>query len=110
MTIHILYTCFCIVPTSSLMLTSSGTSDIVTVGTDIILTGTLVFNLAIVASDVSLLMVDAQLSRDGTILKLSDQGTEIITTNMYKAVDTSNPAAPEYTSTEEAMCATHHPS
>ena len=44
-----------------------------------------------------------------TILKLSGQGTEI-TTNTYKAVDTSNPAAPEYASTEETMCAIHHSS
>ena len=53
------------------MLTSSDTSDVVTVGTGIILTCTLVFNLAIVASDVSLLMVDTQLSRDGTLLTLT---------------------------------------
>ena len=45
------------------------------------------------------------------ILKPSGQGTETITTsNAYEAVDTSNPAAPEYASTEEAMCATHHSS
>ena len=53
------------------MLTSSGTSDIVIVGSDVTLTCTLVLNSAIVVSDLSLLMVDAQLSRDGTPLTLS---------------------------------------
>ena len=53
------------------MLTSSGTSDIVIIGSDITLTCTLVLNSAIVVSDLSLLMVDAQLSRDRTPLTLS---------------------------------------
>ena len=43
-----------------------------------------------------------------TLLKPSGPGTEsIATTNMYDAMDTNNP---EYASTEEAMCATHHSS
>ena len=43
-----------------------------------------------------------------TILKPSGQGNETVaTTNMYEAMDTNNPATPEYASTEEAMCATH---
>ena len=42
-----------------------------------------------------------------TILKPLGQWTETIATaNMYEEVNTSNPAAPEYASTEEAMCAT----
>ena len=46
-----------------------------------------------------------------TILKPSGQGTETITTtNTYEAMDTSNLAAPEYASTEEAVCVTHHSS
>ena len=53
------------------MLTSSGTSDIVIVGSDITLTCTLVLNSAIVISDLPLLMVDAELSRDGNPLTLS---------------------------------------
>ena len=53
------------------MLTSSGTSDIVIVGSDITLTCILVLNSAIVISDLSLLMVDAELSRNGTPLTLS---------------------------------------
>ena len=59
---------YIIVPAPSLMLTSSGTSDIITIGDDVTLTCTLVFNSAIVASDLSLLMVNIQLSRDGTPL------------------------------------------
>jgi hypothetical protein len=55
------------------MLTSnSGNSDDVTVvvGSDITLTCTLVLNSAIMGSENALLMVDAQLSRDGTPLAL----------------------------------------
>ena len=58
-----------VVPTpSSLILTSSGTSDIVTIGDEVTLTCTLVFNSAIVVSDLSLLMVDVQLFRDEILL------------------------------------------
>ena len=53
------------------MLTSSGTSDTVTIGSGITLTCTLMLNSAIVVSDLSLLMVDAQLSKDGTPLTLT---------------------------------------
>ena len=45
-----------------------------------------------------------------TIPKPCGQGIETITTNTYDTMDTSNPAAPEYASTEEAVCATHHSS
>ena len=46
-----------------------------------------------------------------TILKPSGKETETMAmTNMYEAVDTSIPAAPEYASTEEAMCVTHRSS
>ena len=42
-----------------------------------------------------------------SILKPSTETT----TNMYEAMDTINPAAPEYyASTEEALCVTHHSS
>ena len=47
------------------MLISSGNSDVVIVGTDVSLTCTLMFNSEIMASDLSLLMVDVQLTRDG---------------------------------------------
>ena len=58
-----------IVPTpSSLTLTNSGTSDVVVVGSDVTLTCTLVLNSAIVATDLPLLMVGIQLSKDGTPL------------------------------------------
>ena len=53
------------------MLTSSSNSDIVAIGTGVTLTCTLMLSSAVVASDVSLLMVDAQLSRDGTPLTLT---------------------------------------
>ena len=57
------------VPTpSSLMLTSS--PEAVLFGSDVTLTCTLGLNSAIVASDLPLLMVDIQLSRDG--MSLSD--------------------------------------
>ena len=49
------------------------------------------------------------------ILKLSGQETKTITTttittNKCKAMDTNNPAAPEYASTEKVMCETYHSS
>ena len=68
--IIIVYKCACIVPTpSSLILTSSsGNTNIIMVGSDVTLTCTLVLNSAIVPSDLSLLMVDVQLFRDGTPL------------------------------------------
>ena len=70
------------------MLTSSGNSDIVTIGTGTTLTCTLVFDLVIVASDLSLIMVDAQLSRDGTPLTLTDPtvtGTTFIYTTQFNS-------------------------
>ncbi len=45
-----------------------------------------------------------------SILKPSGEWTEASATNMYEAMDTSNPAAPEYASTEETVSATHHSS
>ena len=62
--------CACIVPTpSSLILTSSsGNTNVVMVGSDVTLTCTLELNSAIVASDLSLLVVDVQLFRDRTPL------------------------------------------
>ena len=66
-----------IVPTpSSLMLTSnSGNLDDVTgvVGSDITLTCTLVLNSAIMGSENALLMVEAQLSRNGTSLAIASR-------------------------------------
>ena len=44
------------------------------------------------------------------ILKPSGNRNEATATNTYDAIDTSNPAAPEYASTEEAVCVTHHSS
>ena len=44
------------------------------------------------------------------ILKPSGEWNEATATNTYEAMDTSNPAAPEYASTEEAVCVTHHSS
>ena len=41
-----------------------------------------------------------------SILKPSTETT----TNTYEAMDTINPAAPEYASTEETLCVTHHSS
>ena len=43
-----------------------------------------------------------------TLLKPSGQGTdsEIVTTNMYEPIDTSNLMAPEYATTGEAVCST----
>ena len=62
----------CIVPTpSSLMLISSnGNPFAVVVGSDTTLICTLVLNSVIMGSENALLMVDAQLSRDGTPLAL----------------------------------------
>ena len=39
------------------------------------------------------------------ILGKSSQGTKSTTTATYETVYTSNPAAPEYASTDEAVCA-----
>ena len=69
--LHILLFTYIVPPPSSLMLTSSGNSDIVTVGTGVALTCTLTLSSAIVEFDLSLLIVDAQLSRDGTPLALT---------------------------------------
>ena len=60
-------------------------SDIVTVGDDVTLTCTLMFNLAIVASDLSLLMVDAQLFRNGTPLSNPAMSPATGTTFNYTA-------------------------
>ena len=58
--------CINIVPTlSSVTLSNGGTSDIVMFGADVSLTCTLEFNSAIAAADLSLLIIDIQLSRDG---------------------------------------------
>ena len=67
-----MYVCICIVPTPSLMLmlTSSNGNPFAVVGSDVTLTCTLVLNSVILGSENALLMVDAQLSRDGTPLAL----------------------------------------
>ena len=90
------------VPTpTSLMLTSGGISDIVMVGADVTLTCTLVFNSAIVASlvasDLSLLIVDIQLSwPNGTMLILTGPkvaGTTLTYTtqlNSFRRSDSGN--------------------
>ena len=59
---------------ASLMLTrtsSEGNSEIQIIGSDMTLTCTVELNSAIVVSDISLLTVEAQLSRDGTPLTLT---------------------------------------
>ena len=67
-----------------------------TVGTSITLTCTLMLNSAIAASDISLLMVDAQLSRDGTPLTLTGPtvtGTTFTYTtqiNSFGRIDSGN--------------------
>jgi hypothetical protein len=76
--------CACIdtVPTpSSLMLTSS--PEALVFGSDVTLTCTLGLNSAIVANDLSLLMVDVQLSRDGTLLDNPSQSPVSGTTFTY---------------------------
>ena len=66
------------------------------VGTSVTLTCTLMLNLAIVASDISLLMVDAMLSRDGTPLTLTGPtvtGTTFTYTtqiNSFGRIDSGN--------------------
>ena len=61
-----------VVPTpSSIILTSSDTSSLQIVGSDVTLTCMLELNPAIVETDLPLLMVDIQLSRDGTPLALT---------------------------------------
>ena len=50
--------------------------------------------------------VEGEYENPESILKPSDEWTEPTTTNMYEAMDTSNPAAPEYASTEETLCVT----
>ena len=61
-----------VVPTpSSIILTSSDTSSLQIVGSDVTLTCMLELNPAIVETDLPLLMVDVQLSRDGTPLALT---------------------------------------
>ena len=44
------------------------------------------------------------------ILKPSSKWNEATATNTYEAMDTSNPGAPVYASTEETVCVTHHSS
>ena len=85
-----------IVPTPSSLLLTSSHSNIVTIGTGITVTCTLMLNSAIVASDISLLMVDAMLSRDGTPLTLTGPtvtGTTFTYTsqiNSFERIDSGN--------------------
>ena len=64
---------FYVVPTqSSVMLTSSGSnSGIQITGSDVTLTCAVELNSAVMSSEIFLLMVDTQLSRDGTPLTLT---------------------------------------
>ena len=92
--IHI-HVCICIVPTpSSLTLTNSGGHpDAVVVGSDITLTCTLVLNSVIMGSENALLMLDAQLSRDGTPLALHSvtaTGTTFTYTTMVNSFGRSD--------------------
>ena len=81
-----------IVPTpSSLMLITR--NDAVVVGSNITLTCTLVLNSVIMGSENALLMVDAQLSRDGTLLALPSvtvTGTTFTYTTMVNSFRRSN--------------------
>ena len=80
------------VPTpSSLMLTTS--NDAVVVGSDITLTCTLMLNSVIMGSENALLMVDAQLSRDGTPLALPNvtvTGTTFTYTTVVNSFERSD--------------------
>ena len=58
------------VPTASLMVTSN-VADFVQVGSDVTLTCAIEFGTTVVDSDLSLIIVDAQLSRDETPLTLT---------------------------------------
>ena len=58
------------VPTASLMVTSN-VANFIRVGSDVTLTCAIEYGTTVVDSDLSLLMVDAQLSRDGTPLTLT---------------------------------------
>ena len=62
---------YVVATSSSIMLTSSEGNSLQIVGSDVTLTCTLELNPAIVETDLPLLMVDAQLSRDGIPLALT---------------------------------------
>ena len=73
-------------PSSLTLISNSGSpdNDNVVVDSDIILTCTLVLNSALVASDRALLMVDVQLSRDGTPFSNPILSSMAGTTFMYR--------------------------
>ena len=70
--ILIILVCFCIVPTPSSITLTSSEGNFIVIGSDVTLTCTVRLHSAIVESDLPLLMVDAQLSRDGTPLTLTN--------------------------------------
>ena len=53
---------------------------------------------------------EGEYENPANILKPSGEWNEATVTNTYEAMDTRNPAAPEYASTEEAIRVTHHSS
>ena len=61
----------CAVPPSSVSLTSNVADSIQIVGSDVLLTCTVELNLAILGSEIFLLTVNAQLSKNGTVLALA---------------------------------------
>ena len=55
--------------------------------------------------------MEGEYENPDTILNPPGQWTETVTTTIkYEAVDTSNPAEPEYANTEEVMYETYHSS
>ena len=67
---------------------SSRPNSLPILGSDVILTCTLELNSAVVASEIFLLMVDTQLSRDGTLLALNGptvSGTTFTYTRQFES-------------------------
>ena len=86
---------FYVVPTqSSIVLTSSGSnSGIQITGSDVTLTCAVELNSAIMPSEIFLLMVDTQLSRDGTPLALTGptvSGTAFTYTRRFESLEESD--------------------
>ena len=67
----IMLICFCTVPTPSSVTLGNSESNSIVIGSDVILPCTMELNSAIVETDLPLLMVDAQLFREGTLLVLT---------------------------------------
>ena len=82
-----------VVPPSSVSLTSNVVNSIQIVGSDVMLTCTVELNSAILGSEIFLLTVNAQLSKDGTLLALDGprmSDTIIIYTAQFNSFQRSN--------------------